>query len=66
VPEKLTEAAIEYATGLRATAACADDLVTIAVPDAAVLPVKPGCTIGDGPITTILERAQQWLHGLTH
>jgi hypothetical protein len=68
MPDNLAEVHIEYPTGLRAAPGCSDDIVAIAVPAAAVLPVKPGCSFPENanPLTTILDRAQQWLRGLVH
>ena len=68
MPDNLAEAHIEYPTGLRAAPGCSDDIVAIAVPAEAVLPAKPGCSFPDNanPLTTILDRAQQWLRGLVH
>ena len=68
MPDNLAEVHIEYPTGLRAAPGCADDIVAIAVPTEAVLPAKPGCSFPDNanPLTTILDRAQQWLRGLVH
>ena len=68
MPDNLAEVHIEYPTGLRAAPGCADDIVAVAVPAEAVLPAKPGCSFPDNanPLTTILDRAQQWLRGLVH
>jgi penicillin-binding protein 1B len=68
MPDKLAEVHIEYPTGLRAAPGCSDDIVAVAVPAEAVLPAKPGCSFPDNanPLTTILDRAQQWLRGLVH
>jgi penicillin-binding protein 1B len=68
MPDNLTEVRIEYPTGLRAAPGCSDDIVAVAVPAEAVLPAKPGCSFPDNanPLTTILDRAQQWLRGLVH
>ena len=43
MPETLAEAQIEFGTGLRAQAGCADDLVSIAVPAGTEILAKPGC-----------------------
>ena len=66
MPESLAEVNIEYPTGLRVAPGCSDDIVAIAVPGASALPAKPGCGFPDNgnPLTTIVDRAQQWLHGL--
>jgi penicillin-binding protein 1B len=68
MPDNLAEVHIEYPTGLRVVPGCSDDIVAVAVPAAAALPAKPGCGFPDNanPLTTILDRAQQWLHGLVH
>ena len=68
MPDNLAEVRIEYPTGLRAAPGCSDDIVAVAVPAEAVLPAKPGCSFPDNanPLTTILDRAQQWLRGLVH
>jgi len=68
MPDKLAEVHIEFPTGLRAAPGCSDDIVAVAVPAEAVLPAKPGCSFPDNanPLTTILDRAQQWLRGLVH
>ncbi len=68
MPESLAEVHIEYPTGLRVVPGCAEDIVAVAVPGNAVLPVRGGCgfpqsTPGN---TTLLERAQQWWQGVTH
>jgi hypothetical protein len=41
--------------------------VTVAVPGNAALPAKPGCGFPEsaGALGTTLDRAQQWLRGLT-
>jgi penicillin-binding protein 1B len=68
MPESLAEVHIEYSTGLRAVPGCAQDIVAVAVPGGAVLPAKPGCGFPDSPspASTLIEKAQQWLHQLTH
>ncbi len=68
MPDNLAEVHIEYPTGLRVAPGCSDDIVALAVPAEAVLPAKPGCSFPDNanPLTTILDRAQQWLRGLVH
>ena len=68
MPDNLAEVHIEYPTGLRVAPGCSDDIVAVAVPAEAVLPAKPGCSLPDNanPLTTILDRAQQWLRGLVH
>jgi len=68
MPDNLAEVHIEYPTGLRVAPGCSDDIVAVAVPAEAVLPAKPGCNLPDSanPLTTIVDRAQQWLRGLVH
>jgi penicillin-binding protein 1B len=68
MPENLADVHIDYASGLRVVPGCAEDIVAIAVPGDARLPAKPGCGFPEdtGPLTTIIERAQQWLHSATH
>jgi penicillin-binding protein 1B len=46
---------IEFASGLRATASCAD-VVTVPVPDRHRVPIKPGCDIR----VTVRDRLRQW------
>jgi penicillin-binding protein 1B len=66
VPEGLKEIQVEFPTGLRVAAGCSDDVVPVVVPGSAVPPAKPGCVISDGsnPLTTLFNRAGQWLRGL--
>jgi len=47
---------------------CSDDRVSVAVPAGAQVPPKPGCGFSDtsNPVTTFIDRTQQWLHNLTH
>ena len=68
MPDDIVEVHIEYPTGLRAAPGCSEDLVAVAVPAEAAVPAKPGCAFPDSPnpLTTILNRAQQWLRGLAH
>ena len=74
MPESLTEVQLEYPSGLRAVPGCAEDLVKVAVPAGATLPVKPGCSLPEGaaPVTapsvlgTLKERAQELLQRITH
>jgi penicillin-binding protein 1B len=68
MPENLADVHIDYASGLRVVPGCAEDIVAVAVPGDARLPAKPGCGFPEdtGSLTTILERAQQWLHSATH
>jgi len=67
MPEGLVDMEIEYATGLRVLPGCSDDRVTVAVPAATQVPAKPGCGFPDSnPVTTFIDRTQQWLHNLVH
>jgi penicillin-binding protein 1B len=66
MPESIAEVQIEYPTGLRVAPGCAEDIVVVAVPGDAALPAKPGCGFLEGPVGTMLDRAQQWLRGLGH
>jgi hypothetical protein len=43
MPEGLQEVPLEFASGLRGEPGCAEDLVTVAVPAATQVPLKPGC-----------------------
>jgi penicillin-binding protein 1B len=62
LPESLTDVWIEYATGYKAKPGCAEDLVSVAVPADAALPVMPGC--GDDPFSEFADRTRQWLEGI--
>jgi penicillin-binding protein 1B len=68
MPESLAEVHIEYTTGQRVVPGCSEDIVAVAVPGAAELPAKPGCGFPDSanPFSTFIDRAAQWLHGVTH
>jgi len=69
MPESLAEVHIEYPTGLRATAACATDIVAVAVPGDAAIPPRPGCGLPEATATQsagVFERAQQWLRSIAH
>ena len=67
MPESLAEVHIEYPTGLRAVPGCAQDLVAVVVPANAALAEKPGCGFpASNPVSSALDRAAQWLHGLVH
>ncbi len=68
MPEGLVDMDIEYGTGLRVLPGCSDDRVTVAVPAATQVPAKPGCGFSDSsnPVTTFIDRTQQWLHKLVH
>jgi penicillin-binding protein 1B len=43
MPENLQEAQIEFATGLRGSPGCAEDLVAVALPASVQVPLKSGC-----------------------
>jgi penicillin-binding protein 1B len=62
LPESLTEVQIEYPTGFVAEPRCATDLITVAVPADAELPVKPEC--GSTGIDHVFERAGEWLRDI--
>jgi penicillin-binding protein 1B len=62
MPESVSEATIEYATGLGADATCAEDIVTVAVPAGTNLPVKPECATHG--IDSVFERAGEWLRDI--
>jgi penicillin-binding protein 1B len=68
MPESIAEVHIEYPTGLRAVPGCSEDIVAVAVPGGAMLPAKPGCGFpeGEGTLSSVLERAQQWLRSVMH
>jgi penicillin-binding protein 1B len=68
MPESIAEVHIEYPTGLRVVPGCSEDIVAVAVPGGATLPAKPGCGFpeGEGTLSSVLERAQQWLRGVMH
>ena len=70
MPESLAEVHIEYPTGLRVVPGCAQDIVAVVVPGDAQLPARPGCGFPDAPgaprSDSLLQRAQQWLHGVVH
>jgi len=68
MPEGLVDMEIEYPTGLRVLPGCSDDRVTVAVPAGAQVPAKPGCGFSDSsnPVTTFIDRTEQWLHNLAH
>ncbi len=72
MPDSLQEVTIDYPTGLRASAECSDDLVTLPVPPGTNPPLKPGCS---GPsfgttlrstVQNAVQRAGKWLGGLVH
>jgi hypothetical protein len=72
MPESLAEVHIEYPTGLRVVPGCAQDIVAVVVPGGTQLPARPGCGFPDTPppgaprSESLLQRAQQWLHGVGH
>ena len=65
MPESIAEVRIEYPSGLRATPACASDIVAVAVPAEAVVPPRPGCAFPEST-TSVLDRAEQWVRSLVH
>ena len=68
MPESLAEVHIDFPTGLRAVPGCTPDLVAVAVPANATLPVRPGCGFPENAPTVpaLLQKAQQLLQGLVH
>jgi hypothetical protein len=62
LPENVAQIDIEYPTGLRASAGCAEDVVTVAVPTGSEPPFKPGC--GENSGQTLVERAGEWLRDM--
>jgi penicillin-binding protein 1B len=68
MPESVADVHIEYPTGLRVVPGCSQDIVAVAVPGSAVLPAKPGCGFPEngGALSSVVERAQQWLRSLGH
>jgi penicillin-binding protein 1B len=68
MPEGLVDMEIEYATGLRVLPGCSDDRVTVVVPAATRVTPKPGCGFPDNgnPVTTFIDRTQQWIHSFVH
>jgi penicillin-binding protein 1B len=65
-PEGLIDEEIEYPTGLRVRPGCSDDRVQVAIPAQAEIPAKPGCSFPNSPVTTLIDRAEQWLHNVVH
>jgi penicillin-binding protein 1B len=61
VPDNVAQVDVEYPTGLRASATCAQDVVSIAVPMGSEPPFKPGCGENNG---SIVERAGEWLRDM--
>jgi penicillin-binding protein 1B len=73
MPESLAEVHIEYPTGLRVVPGCAQDIVAVAVPGNAALPVRPGCGFPENaaPVSksasnSLIRRAEAWLHRAVH
>ena len=66
MPEGLVDMEIEFGSGLRVVPGCSDDRVTVAVPAATQIPAKAGCGFSDrsNPVTTFIDRTQQWLRNL--
>jgi penicillin-binding protein 1B len=68
MPESLAEVHIDFPTGLRAVPGCTPDLVAVAVPGSALLPVHPGCGFPESAPTVpnLLEKAKQLLQQAVH
>jgi penicillin-binding protein 1B len=64
LPESLKEIPIEYQTGLAAEPSCADDVVAVAVPKDAEVPVKPECS--SSSLDNLIQRAGEWLRDIIH
>jgi penicillin-binding protein 1B len=64
MPESLQEIWIEYPSGLKAEPGCAEELISIAVPQGAEPPMKPGC--GGAPLDSFVERATDWIRDLVN
>jgi penicillin-binding protein 1B len=62
LPESLGEVWIDYASGALADPRCADDVLVVAVPQGAELPVLPGCAPAREGLGS---RARQWLRRMT-
>jgi penicillin-binding protein 1B len=62
LPEEVAEVSIEYPTGLKVEAGCAEDIVSIAVPLGNEPPMKPGC--GTNPVESMIERAGEWVRDI--
>lgn len=58
LPEGLQETWIEYPTGYGAKPGCAEELITVAVPQGVQLPMKPGCEAG--VLQNVGDRAREW------
>ncbi len=61
MPETLEDMSIEFSSGLRATAACSDDVVTVAVPRGTQVPVKAGC---ENALQEFADKARNWFKGI--
>jgi penicillin-binding protein 1B len=61
MPDSLTSVNIEFATGQRAEAHCADDVIAVAVPLGAEPAWKPGCEHDAG---SLVEKAGEWLRDM--
>jgi hypothetical protein len=64
MPESLQEITIDYPSGLRAEAGCSEEIVSLAVPQGAEPPMKPGC--GGATVEGIVERASDWIRDLVN
>ena len=64
LPEALRETWDRIDTGLETRPTCSEDVVSIALPREAILPVKSGCL--EGTFGDFAERAKQWLKGIIH
>ena len=64
MPESLKEVPIEYATGLAAEPTCADDIVAVAIPSDAQVPMKPECS--SSSLDNLIQRAGEWLRDIIH
>jgi penicillin-binding protein 1B len=64
MPESLQEIWMEYQTGLRAEPGCAEELISIAIPQGVEPPMKPGC--GGTTIDSLVERASTWIRDLVN
>jgi penicillin-binding protein 1B len=62
VPEGVVDVPIEFATGLRVSPGCTEDMVTVAMPMGSEPPFKPGC--GENGDRSIVERAGEWLRDM--
>jgi hypothetical protein len=49
---------------LRAEPGCAEELISIAIPQGVEPPMKPGC--GSNPVDTLVERASSWIRDLVN